>query len=105
MKKIYCICVGASKCGTTALYSNLRSHPDISLPKDRKEIHFFNKFFNRGVDWYENLFDGDMKIDITPSYFSYMHIAKDIFDYGTKKIIILLRNPFKRIESQYKMYH
>ena len=44
MKKINCICVGASKCGTTALYSNLRSHPDISLPNDRKEIHFLISF-------------------------------------------------------------
>lgn len=33
--------VGAPKCGTTALYSYLREHPDIFLP-DLKEPHYFS---------------------------------------------------------------
>ena len=32
--------VGAPKCGTTALYTYLRPHPDIFMP-DLKELNFF----------------------------------------------------------------
>src|SRR5260370_18774468 len=33
--------VGAPRCGTTALYSYLRQHPDVFLP-EYKEPHYFN---------------------------------------------------------------
>src|SRR5881296_627147 len=39
--------VGAPRCGTTALYSYLRQHPDVFLP-DNKEPHFFNTDMNSG---------------------------------------------------------
>jgi Sulfotransferase family len=39
--------VGAPRCGTTALYSYLRQHPDVFLP-EYKEPHFFNIDMNSG---------------------------------------------------------
>ena len=33
--------VGAAKAGTTSLYSYLRQHPDIFMPEDVKEPHYF----------------------------------------------------------------
>lgn len=39
--------VGAPRCGTTALYSYLRQHPDIFLP-EYKEPHYFNTDMNSG---------------------------------------------------------
>jgi len=39
--------IGAQKAGTTWLYQNLRSHPDIWMPKE-KEIHYFDEKIKGG---------------------------------------------------------
>src|SRR5260370_37286733 len=39
--------VGAPRCGTTALYSYLRQHPDVFLP-EYKEPHYFNTDMESG---------------------------------------------------------
>ena len=47
---------GFSKCGTTTLCSLLSEHPDIFIP-GIKEPNFFVKWYAKGWDWYEGLFD------------------------------------------------
>ena len=49
------IIIGAAKCGTTALYDYITQHPDIKKSKF-KEIHYFNREFHRGVNWYKLFF-------------------------------------------------
>jgi hypothetical protein len=41
--------VGAPKAGTTALYVYLRQHPEIFMPADAKEPHFFSPEFRHPV--------------------------------------------------------
>ncbi|GLG95440.1 Bifunctional heparan sulfate N-deacetylase/N-sulfotransferase [Gryllus bimaculatus] len=53
--------IGPQKTGTTALYTFLSMHPDISSnfpsPDTFEEIQFFNgKNYYRGLDWYMNYF-------------------------------------------------
>jgi hypothetical protein len=36
------LCIGAQKAGTTWLYRNLKSHPEVWLPPE-KEVHYFDK--------------------------------------------------------------
>ena len=36
------VCIGAQKGGTTWLYENLNSHPEVWMPPI-KEIHYFNR--------------------------------------------------------------
>ena len=43
--------IGAQRCATTALYSWLRQHPGV-VAAFRKEVHFFDLHYDRGVDWY-----------------------------------------------------
>src|SRR5919197_1788422 len=43
--------LGAQKAGTTALYSYLRRHPQITGPVF-KEISFFDRHYARGERWY-----------------------------------------------------
>jgi hypothetical protein len=44
--------IGAPKCGTSALIDQLRSHPDLFVPR-QKEILFFDAhvFYDREQDW------------------------------------------------------
>lgn len=48
--------VGAPKCGTTALYTYLGTHPDIFFPADAKEPHHHNEDMP-GFRWYTDRSD------------------------------------------------
>ncbi len=44
------IVIGVKKAGTRALLEYLRLHPDVRSPGP--EVHFFDRHFDRGLDWY-----------------------------------------------------
>ena len=45
------VIVGAARSGTTSLYRWLGSHPDVA-PAWKKEIHYFDEHYGRGMRWY-----------------------------------------------------
>lgn len=100
--------VGTQKGGTTSMYSVLRKHPQIFLP-DTKEIHYFDKQFSKGVDWYLSHFSEAENYkavgEITPNYMYDPHAPKRIAQVlGTDiKLIFIFRNPANRAFSNYKM--
>jgi hypothetical protein len=47
--------LGARKAGTTSLFEYLSHHPKFRAPS-KKEIHFFDKNFKRGLNYYQNFF-------------------------------------------------
>ena len=101
--------IGASKCGTTSLYYYLSHHKQI-LFSHKKELNFFKKYFNLGIDWYlshfptitdrENFLTGEA----TPNYLRFPIVAERIKQYCPHiKLILLLRNPIDRAVSWH--YH
>ncbi len=100
------VCVGVEKCGTTSLHRMLDQHPDVYLGRF-KEHFFFNREFDRGIDWYRdryNTWEGQRLVgDITPSYFrnpkSYDRIH-ELCGADTKGILVL-RQPLIRAWSHY----
>jgi Sulfotransferase family len=114
--------VGAAKSGTTALWSWLRSHPDVFFP-DFKEPHYF--CFQNGrrvggsemdphykdnitttLDAYQSLYqnckNGQIVGDASPGYLYHQHAADIIKSYDPDaKIICVLRNPVDRAFSQF----
>ncbi|KAI1732318.1 sulfotransferase domain-containing protein [Ditylenchus destructor] len=44
------IIIGAKKCGTRAVLEFLRLNPFVKAPFP--EIHFFDKRYDKGLDWY-----------------------------------------------------
>jgi hypothetical protein len=97
------IILGAQKCGSTSLRFYLSQHPDIYMKKE--EIHFFKTYWNRGVDWYLDLFkDREEKYigEKTPNYLYQPETPKRIKEVCPDvKFIILLRNPVNRAYSSY----
>ena len=96
--------IGAQKSGTTWLYANLKKHPEIYLPR-KKEIHYFDWYFYKGINWYYNHFNHKRKTqktgEITPGY-SILNEKKIKYIKSLKpdlKIILLLRNPIDRAWS------
>lgn len=99
--------IGAQKCGTSSLYHNLCQHPRIR-PARKKEIHFFDDHYDKGLDWYKsyfppvkpfkNIFTGEA----SPYYLFHPYAPNRIsLSYPHIKLIILLRNPVDRAYSHY----
>lgn len=107
--KVDFIIIGAQKCATTSLAYQLRQHPQVCFAK-RKEPHYFSKV----DDWqsrlpsYHRLFSprpGQLCGEASTSYTflpEYPHTAARLFAYNPQvKLIYLVRDPIKRIESHY----
>ncbi|MFW9929361.1 MAG: hypothetical protein ACFFD1_08220, partial [Candidatus Thorarchaeota archaeon] len=47
--------IGAAKCGTSSLYEYLMQHPCIGRSLT-KQIHFFDRYYDRGISWYKICF-------------------------------------------------
>ena len=52
------VVIGGAKCGTNWLNECLREHPDVYLTPDVHEIFYFDRYFDRGLDWYKRYFRG-----------------------------------------------
>ncbi|MCW3992275.1 MAG: sulfotransferase domain-containing protein [Candidatus Bathyarchaeota archaeon] len=109
------IIIGGQRCGTTSLYNNLVRHPCIA-PAFRKEAHFFDVYFDRGISWYRSLFPtsiyryyaermrggGFATGEASPYYIFHPHAPKRVFDALPRvKLIAILRNPVDRSYSHY----
>ena len=102
------VIIGAMKCGTTSLHQYLDEHPEVCMPRE-KETNFFvaEKNFQRGLAWYESLFDRPARAcgEASPNY------SKSCFFPGVPermhgvlpaaRLIYLVRDPLARMTSQY----
>ena len=98
--------------GTTWLDKVLRTNPEIYLPQRRKEIHFFDKHYERGIKWYQDFFSFSQNRskyqcigEISPDYLYYpevpIRIKKHIPDC---RFIVILPNPADRAYSSYGFF-
>jgi hypothetical protein len=97
--------LGAQKAGTTALYTYLRRHPQISGPVF-KEVSFFDRHYVRGERWYRAhlpIRHGGIVGEASPSYLFHPQaperVARMVPD---ARLIVLLRNPVDRAFSHYQ---
>jgi hypothetical protein len=102
------IVIGGQKCGTTFLYRYLSAHPTI-LPSTRKEVHFFDLNFSKGMNWYRSHFPlkffkgGFFTGEASPAYLFYPYVPQRIKNVLPQvKLIALLRNPVDRAYSHYQ---
>lgn len=103
---------GAQKCGTTALDSYLRNHPQLEMPRV-KEAHYFDCESGE-VDWrtpsaspLEDLFDGPVgrtRGEATPVTLYWTPAHYRVLRYNPEmRFIILLREPGARAYSHWRM--
>jgi hypothetical protein len=107
--------IGTPRGGTYSLFSYLAYHPQIEPPKNirnrpgqQKELHFFNRKYNKGISWYTDRFpetENKLLFEATPDYLYEPNSPSRIKNHMPKcKIIILLRNPVSRTWSLYYNY-
>ncbi|MFQ5516517.1 MAG: sulfotransferase domain-containing protein [Acidimicrobiia bacterium] len=101
--------IGAMKAGTTSLWQYLRSHASVFMP-DSKEIHFFSRHWDEGLDWYHAQFDaagaGQTVGEASTTYSMfprYEGVAARIGEVLPQvKLIYVLRHPMERIRSHWR---
>ena len=101
--------IGIPRAGSTWLHELLACHPQIYVPTQRKEIRFFDQFYDRGLGWYEKFFPDDSEAgkyraigEISPQYILSQEALERIRDVGTvEKFLLMLRNPVDMAYSYY----
>lgn len=101
------IIIGAKKGGTRALIEFLKLHPQLKAAGP--EIHFFNKHYDKGVDWYISRMPPAMKNNLvmekTPGYFHHPQSPQRLHETTKKsKLLLILRDPVKRLVSDYNQF-
>jgi len=104
---------GTQKGGTSALDAFLRQHPEICMPADLKEVHFFDReemFRGPNVDYgkYHAHFRPNARHKIigeaSPIYMYWNSAPDRISEYNpAMKWILILRNPVDRAYSAWNM--
>lgn len=102
--------IGAARCGTSSLHRNLELHPKICGPENlggnKKEVHFFDRKYRLGLDWYSKQFpaekNGRLFFESTPNYLYQETCPKLIKRHlPDAKFIVMLRNPIDRAWSHF----
>ena len=97
--------VGAQRAGTTSLYRWLAAHEGVH-PAFRKEVHYFDLHFSKGLSWYRANFPLQEAPGITGEATPYLlfhplapgRIAEQVPE---AKLIVVLRHPVERAISHF----
>jgi hypothetical protein len=107
--------IGTQRGGTTSLYRYLKTHPCVGATSN-KDIHFFDRRFNKGLIWYRGHFPTRLGKyysqrvrqqpfvtgEASPSYLFHPHAPGRVAQLlPGARLIVLLRNPVDRAYSQY----
>ncbi len=99
--------IGAQRAGSTWLHELLAAHAGVYVPTRRKEVHYFDQYFDRGSAWYEGFFreaePGRVTGEVTPDYLHTPGCAERIAEnLPDAKLLVILRDPVERAYSHYK---
>ncbi|KAI6227842.1 Sulfotransfer-1 domain-containing protein [Aphelenchoides besseyi] len=96
--------IGMRKGGTRALIDALCLNPQVAAA--RREIHYFDSFYDRGVEWYRSQMpvssQSQITIEKTPSYITSPKAAQRVYDFNPNmKLLVILRDPVARTISDF----
>lgn len=101
--------IGAPKAGTTWLYRLLDTHPDVAMSQHRKEVHYFDRHFERGPGWYEGFFAVEAGPrpaavgEFTTHYLYDPLVPPRVRSVPSiNRFVLLVRNPVDRALSHYR---
>jgi hypothetical protein len=101
--------IGAPKCGSTWLYAMLESHQDVLVSQHRKEVHYFDRYFERGPNWYERFFVAPhgtrpAAVGEYTTHYLYDPVVPERVRTvpSIERFLVVLRNPVDRAFSHYR---
>jgi len=107
----YLLIIGSMKCGTSSLFEYLKQHPAICASKEKEPEYFsnhtvdeanfqkYNKLWDYVPEYHRYAMEGSTGYTKYPAF---PNVAQRLHGMGMKpKMIYLVRNPFKQVESIY----
>lgn len=98
--------IGADRCGSKSLHNMFRQHPDCFIPPIA-DPYFFDKNYDRGLDWYFKLFADAPASALAIGEFSHDYIhspaaaERIAHDLPGVRLLVTLRHPVDRAFSSY----
>lgn len=98
--------IGPDKTGSSWLHYVLSQHPDVFVP-DCKDIYFFDRYYDRGMQWYASFFeDAPAGVgavgELSHDYLFSPDVARRIREeLPGVQLLTCLRDPVERTFSQY----
>jgi hypothetical protein len=101
---------GAARAGTSYLASLLGSDPRVDAGAV-KEPNFYSREFDRGLDWYERLYEprrsGLLRLDASTSY-TFAHFPDALTNVAAHApdavVVYSVRDPIQRLLSHYQLH-
>lgn len=112
MASTHLIVIGAQKAGTTWLHQTLDANKGFFLPVQPQEIHFFDKEWDSGFEYYLDLYrnarQDEITVDVTPDYLYDPEVPRRIKYFADQtgrvvEFIVSIREPLARMRSAYLM--
>lgn len=100
--------IGPMRSATTWVYRYLKDRDDVCTPTDVKETFFFDRRYEKGLEWYERHFqncqkeEGQLVMEVGPSYFHSQKAPQRIRDtLGRIPLVVIHRDPVERSFSHF----
>ena len=99
--------IGGQRCGSSWIHKCLAEHPGVFVATP-KELHFFNRNYGRGSEWYTSHFQKAVGYDacgeVTPDYIADEQTAERVHKMvPAVRIVAVLREPIERAYSLYQL--
>ncbi len=109
--------LSAGRCGSTSLFASLEEHPQV-LPPAHKEVHFFDRNYARGLEYYRRFFPLGVRRrartrrvngpvlsgEATTYYLLHPAVAgRAHASIPDARIVAILRDPVDRAYSHYQL--
>jgi GT2 family glycosyltransferase len=108
---LFGLVIGAMKCGTSAMFSALRQHPEVAACRLKEPPFFFDEVeFSKGANWYLDLFQFEpgrhrVAVEASPRHtMAPLHrgCAERMRSTGWRfRFVYIVRDPIERIQSHY----
>lgn len=100
------IVIGPGRTGSSWMYEMLLQHPEVCMAQNSKETLFFNRYYEKGIDWYLSFFKDCTAYravgEISTTYFHHEGVPERIAEHCPNvQLIACLREPFERLVSAY----
>jgi len=99
--------VGPTRTCSTWIYNLLAGTGYVAFPQP-KEIEFFNRHYNRGMQWYWEQFSANAEhfCDISPRYIDHMATCERIWQaFPDARVVVGVRDPIERLQSSFKLWY
>ena len=106
--KLDFIVAGPQRTATSWLHDRLAGHPEVALPFHVKETFFWDKYFDKGGEWYQRFFEerretATVRGEVAPTVFASDVARERIRSVSPQcRVGVVLRDPVERMLSHYR---